>query len=256
MPHDIHYPILKKLGLNSSETVIYEILLEEGPKTASELVKPSGLSRGNVYNALNSLIDKGVVYEEPGKKTTYKAEDPEELRQLAEQNVKQARHTQNQLNAILPDLKSQFRLVTKQPTIRVFEGVEGLKEIYLETLKQDDDIYAFVGPDAPVKKLYEWLKEDYVKKRVDAEIFAHVIISGEEKAEKYQKESTDKLRQTTRIPHKKFPFEGEVDIFGNKIAFIGYKQEELVGFIIESPSLAKTLRSAVKALESDYSAAA
>ena len=35
----------------------------------------------------------------------------------------------------------------------------------------------------------------------------------------------------------------EINIYGNKVAFISYRQEELLGVLIESAEIAKTMRS-------------
>lgn len=54
----VHYPILTSLGLTENEAVLYQLLLELGPKPANELLKPSGLQRGNLYNTLTRLKER------------------------------------------------------------------------------------------------------------------------------------------------------------------------------------------------------
>lgn len=248
MQHSLHFPILKEIGLNENEALVYQILLELGPKPAQELVEPSGLSRGNLYNTLNSMKYKGVVSEEVGTKTIYTAVDPETLRTLAKTNVLEAQETLNQLESTLPSLKSAFRLITKKPLFRVFEGVEGIKKIYSEILAEDKPIYSLIGPDAPAPELYTWLRSSYLKKRVSAKIHVYAIASGGRKASTLEQEAEQELRTIINLPAEQFNFEGEVTVFGNNIAFINYKETELVGLILESTSLANTLRSAIKAL--------
>ena len=134
MQHKLHFPILKELGLNENEALVYQILLESGPKPALDIIEPSGLGRGNLYNTLNSMKLKGVVSEEIGKKTIYTATDPENLRTLAKTNVLSAQETLNQLESTLPSLKSAFLLITKKPLFRMFDGIDGIKKIYAEIL--------------------------------------------------------------------------------------------------------------------------
>lgn len=248
MSHDLHYPILKAIGLNENEALVYQLLLELGPKPAQELIEPSGLGRGNLYNTLNSMKVKGVVTEEISKKTIYKAVDPETLRTLAKTRVLEAQETLNQLEATLPSLKSAFRLITKQPTFRIFEGVNGIKKVYREILFQKEPIYSLVGPDAPAPELYAWLRGAYLRERVASGIHVYGAISGGKKAEALEQQAREELRTVVDIPENEFPFEGEVTVFGDSIAFINYKETELVGLILESPALATTLRSAIKAL--------
>lgn len=248
MPHPSHYPILSQLGLNSSEALVYELLLELGPKTAVELVSPSGLGRGNVYNTLTSLKTKGLVLEESGAKTVYKAVDPETLRTLSSQRLTAAEELSRQLEAVLPGLKSQFSLITKQPTLRVFEGVEGIKTIYKEILKDGMDIYSLIGPDTPVPAIYRWLRTVYLKKRLEKGMRAIGIFSSGKHAEELLATAGQELRSGAVISSVDYPFAGEIDVFGNKIAFIDYREGSLIGIILESEALALTLTSTVRAI--------
>jgi sugar-specific transcriptional regulator TrmB len=246
MPHEIHFPILSQLGLNESETLVYELLLELGPKSAQELLTPSGLGRGNLYNVLTSLKKKGLVFEEPGAKTVFKAVDPEVLRGLAKAKMAATQDLLNQVNAAMPTLKSHYNLITKRPTVRIFEGIEGIKEVYKETLADKQDIFALVGTDDPAPELYKWLTKTYSVARVKNNIPAFVVASGNQNVREYFETSEQFKRKTFLINKEIYPFHGEVDVFGDKIAFISYKKEELISVIIESPSLAETIRSTVK----------
>lgn len=247
MPHEIHFPILLELGLNSSEVQIYEVLLETGPKPAAELVKLTDLGRGNTYNVLNALKEKGLVIEESGKKAVFRAVDPERLRILAKARMESAQNLYSQLDSTLPSLKSHFNLITKKPAFRVFEGVDGMKEVYETMLKTGQPIYSLIGPPAQETTLLKWLRGPYLKKRVQAEIpvFA-VMSSSSERVNEMMAKSQTELRQATAIDEQKYPFTGDISVFGSSVAFMD--QEDMIAVIIESPSLAKTMRSTIKAL--------
>ncbi|MFA6131978.1 MAG: helix-turn-helix domain-containing protein [Patescibacteria group bacterium] len=246
MIHEVHYPILSQLGINDSEALVYELLLELGPKPAQDLLVPSGLGRGNLYNVMASLKKKGLIFEESGAKTVFKAADPETLRRLAQAKVAASHDLLNQLSAALPTLKSQYNLVTKRPTVRMFEGIDSLKEIYRETLEDKKTIFALVGPDDPAPEIFRWLSKTYGSARAEKGIYAYVVASGEKNIESYVKSSKEQMRSVATVDHDLYDFHGEIDVFGDKVAFISYKKEELIGTIIESSSLAATLRSAIK----------
>jgi len=166
MKNILNFPILQAIGLSENEALVYQLLLDLGPKPAQTLVEPSGLGRGNLYNTLNSLKEKGLIAEQSGTKKVYQAVDPENLRKLAKTQVISAQETLNQLEATLPTLKSAFRLITHKPVLRVFEGIDGLKDIYKEILEAGQPIYSLVGTDAPAPELFKWLRGTYVQKRV------------------------------------------------------------------------------------------
>ena len=248
MIHEVHFPILSQLGINESEALVYELLLELGPKPAQDLIVPSGLGRGNLYNVFTSLKKKGLVFEESGAKTVFKATDPEVLRGLAKAKVAASNDLLKQLSAALPTLKSQYNLITKRPTVRMFEGLEGIKEIYNEILEDGQTIYSVVGPDIPSEDLFRWLKNQYIKERIKKVIKVVGVISDGERAQELVKNSKEQLREVKVISADIYPFVGEVNIFGDKIAFLDYKKSSMIGVIIENYDLALTLRSVVSAL--------
>lgn len=249
MKRSVHFPILQDIGLNEAESLVFEVLLEQGPQKGSTIANKTGLIRGNVYNALKTLKDKGLVHEQGGSKiTTFSASDPELLRSLIEQKKASIEAIQNQFEAITPQLKSYFRLFTKQPTIRVFEGVEGLKDIYREMLKEKHDIFAIVSADEPDPTLYRWLRTVYKDKRISAGIRVKGVASSTARGGELLEYAESELREARGLDPKAYPLRGEVNVFGDSVAFIAYRTNELFGLIIESPSLAMTFRSTVLAL--------
>lgn len=242
------YPILKDLGLNENEALIYELLLQYGPQGGAELTEKSRIGRGNVYNTLTTLKTKGLVEEESGTKTLYKPMDPEQLRTLAKLQQASAEAVTEQIISVLPSLKSAYRLFTVQPTVRAFEGIEGLKEMYRETLRDNQTVYAYVSPDEPDVRIYRWLTTNYVQERIKTNLHVKVIVNGSSQAGEYIRKNQQELREARFVKSDMYPFRGEIDVFGNKVAFISYKTEELFGVIIESAAIAETLRSSVKLL--------
>jgi sugar-specific transcriptional regulator TrmB len=248
MPHEIHYPILSQLGINQSEAITYELLLELGPKTAQELVAPSGLGRGNLYNVLTSLKQKGLVIEESGRKTVFRATDPEQLRALAEAKLKSVEELMRQLSATLPTLKSHFRQITKKPTIRILEGLDGLKVAYREMLEQKEPIYSLIGIEHPHPSLLKWLDRVWVKKRISAGITSYVVYSGDERPKMHKKISPELMRESIILNYEAYPFKGEVAVFRDKTALISFGSGELIAVLIENEALSTTLRSTVRAI--------
>ena len=52
-----------QLGLAKNEARIYETLLAEGESSVGEIAKKSQVHRRNVYDSLNRLVEKGLVFE-------------------------------------------------------------------------------------------------------------------------------------------------------------------------------------------------
>ena len=72
-----HTKTLETLGLAKNEARIYETLLREGESTVGHISQKSEVYRRNVYDSLNRLMEKGLVFELiHTKENHYKAVDP------------------------------------------------------------------------------------------------------------------------------------------------------------------------------------
>ena len=95
--------------------------------------------------------------------------------------------------------------------------------------------------------MVRWLRGTYAKERVASGIRVFGIFSDSALARSVVA-APGELREARIIDGEKYPFKGEVDAFGGKIAFISYKSDERIGVLLESPSVAETVRSVVRAL--------
>ena len=66
-------------NLTRQEAVVYICLWENGTLTGYEASKLTGISRSNVYGALNGLVDKGAAVITESNTTLYSALSPEEF---------------------------------------------------------------------------------------------------------------------------------------------------------------------------------
>lgn len=53
---------LQQLGLAKNEARIYQTLLQRGEMAVGEIANKSGVHRRNVYDSLNRLVEKGLVF--------------------------------------------------------------------------------------------------------------------------------------------------------------------------------------------------
>ncbi len=67
--------LLTSYGLSSNQSKVYLYLSKIGIKTASEISKALKIPRTETYHLLNSLEQKGIVYNICGKPTRFRATD-------------------------------------------------------------------------------------------------------------------------------------------------------------------------------------
>lgn len=70
---------LTRFGFTPTESLIYEVLLTNGPGTGYALARAAGLARANAYSALEGLVSKGAARVEGGRPRHYRPEPPTSL---------------------------------------------------------------------------------------------------------------------------------------------------------------------------------
>lgn len=115
---------LIKLGLNHKQAAVYLACLQLGADTVFNIAKYSALKRPTVYLVLDDLENIGLVSKtKKENKILYKAEEPKRL-------VTDLRMKQELADSILPSLQAIYNLDSEKPSIKIGEGVQGVKSAY------------------------------------------------------------------------------------------------------------------------------
>jgi sugar-specific transcriptional regulator TrmB len=67
---------LTEFGFTPTESLVYEVLLKNGPGTGYGVARTAGLARANTYSALEGLVAKGAARVESGRPRRYSPEPP------------------------------------------------------------------------------------------------------------------------------------------------------------------------------------
>jgi sugar-specific transcriptional regulator TrmB len=67
---------LTSFGFTPTESLVYEVLLTEGPGTGYAIARTAGLARANAYSALEGLVAKGAARVEGTRPKRYRPEAP------------------------------------------------------------------------------------------------------------------------------------------------------------------------------------
>lgn len=237
--------IYRQIGLSKEESEIYQSLLENGALSASELAKTTSVKRTYIYTLVQDLVRKGLVIQEKrGRVTTFVAQSPDKLLELTESRKNALEQTRQALENVLPSLKSLYTVSGSKPIMTYFEGLEGIKKVYLDTLKEGKDIDALVETSKVEPEVYAWLTREYAPRRVKMGINVRAIVASGVKTEKYVRLNEAELRETRQVESKDYPFEHEINIYGSKLAIINHRKGyPLLGLIIDHPVVAKTFQS-------------
>lgn len=67
---------LTPFGFTPTESLVYEVLLRDGPGTGYAVARSAGLARANAYGSLEGLVLKGAARVEDGRPKRYRPEPP------------------------------------------------------------------------------------------------------------------------------------------------------------------------------------
>lgn len=245
---------LEEVGLSRIEADAYLTLLRTaGAQPASVIANRMNINRTTAYKALINLAGTGLATKTMRHGIIcFFAEDPEDsLKNLIEEKRRVLDDANSAVMDALPSLIVGEEGSPHLPKIRYYEGIEGLKQIYELVLKEGVDYYRY----GDITKIYSTLGEyvdEFIKKRNKLGITAHAIMPYHKRSEELYKKDKDELRKALYIPQDLFPIEGEVRIFGSKVAIMSLKQDSPIGVVIESDIVARMFKSIFMLTWRDY----
>jgi sugar-specific transcriptional regulator TrmB len=229
--------ILENIGLTAKESRTYLAALEIGSSPVSKIASKAKLNRVTAYDILEKLVKKGLInFFTKDKIKYFTATDPEIV-------VNEFRKRTSDLQKALPDLK-RLHGDTIHPRVRYFEGLEGIKSIYADTLTSKTEILNY-GNSQEIRSQWPTYDEDYVKKRAELGIRLRGVAIDDEFGRWVKDKDEENLREIRLISKEQFNFTNEINIYDDKVAIISFK-DELIGMIIESHEIAHTQRAIFK----------
>lgn len=131
---------LLKLGLTSNEVEIYLTLLNKGEISVNEIGSSSGLHRQVCYDALDRLLEKGVVsYIIKNNKKFFKALKPDKIIDYLDERKQEIEQKKQDINSIMPQLLGMFSTEKEETEVEVIKGKMVLRTVYndiIRTLKE------------------------------------------------------------------------------------------------------------------------
>lgn len=132
---------LREFGLSEKEVKVYVVLLGLGSSIVSDIAKKALVNRSTAYIVLESLVTRGLVsIVGQGGKKTFTALPAEQLIRHLEDSAQHYADMAHAARTLLPTLKSlrkqkkDKQVVLTKPKVQFYEGAEGIKTVYEDTL--------------------------------------------------------------------------------------------------------------------------
>lgn len=233
--------LLTNIGLNSTQAKAYLALVRHGSLTPPGLSKLTGETRTNAYTVLDKLVELGLAKKDDSKKKlVYRVGNPVALESLVKKQRDDALAREKLVKDSMPALLNYFYTYSEQPGVRFYQGLEGIKEIYNDTLRTGKDVFlvrSLHDQDVMTTDYFDKYREKRAKLGVHA-----IMLSPSHPMNAIRKKDDDRLKiERIELPKDAYTAPVEIDIYGDKVALISFG-EEAMGTIIESPQIAEAMR--------------
>lgn len=205
----------------------------------TQITRKAGLNRTTGYDVLDNLVAKGLVSisgKEP--KQEYAAESPERIISLLEREKEIKNEQLKKIRSLLPEIKSLHN-VTLRPRVRFYEGIQGLKDIYEDTLTSHEQIRAY----ANISEMHEGLAgyfPKYYERRAGKGISIRAIIPDSPVGKNRANKDKEEMRESMLVPVEKYNFLPEINIYDNKVMIASWREK--LGIVIESAEIADAMK--------------
>jgi sugar-specific transcriptional regulator TrmB len=242
--------ILSELGLAKNEGFIYIALVRGGGMGIAAIALKSGVHRRNVYDSMQRLLERGLVYEEVGdRENKYFAVDPHKLLEMLDEK-------RNKVEALMPDLVKQFSSSASSQSVVIYRGIEGVKN-YIRLMEREGKeifLYGALGGSLSPKVVHTFERLLLMLEKKKAA--ANVLYKNSVITERPQVIGHLGKTSKNRILPIEFDDVSTYTVFGDYICFQSgeYTEEnfaekgEVTLFIMKSKGIADMMRLQFKAV--------
>lgn len=239
------HSIFKKFGLVDSQITLYMSLLQNRGKfsPASAIALRNGFDRNTTRHNCDQLVKRGFLKcKRDGKTYLYTAEPPERVLDLIKVEEKKINEWKKDFKRNLGYLNAIMNPDALIPGAEFYNGFEGVVKVYEDTLTEGKEIFCYENIEHMTAEMKEYILKDYIPRRAANNIFIKVLSPDNPSHQKTRSEDKKFNRETRFISENEFKLQIEVNIYGNKCAFFSYKSNEMFAVIVESKSIAESMK--------------
>ncbi len=230
--------VLESIGLAGNEIKVYLALVDLGSVRAGEITKRAGINRTNVYDALERLMERGLVsFVISGNTKQFEAAKPDRLLNYLTEQEHTLRIKKEHLTSILPILEKRRKLGKEPLEATLYKGRGGLKSVADDVLAAKQPVLVF-GAEGSFVRLFTHYAEHWHRQRGKLNIPLKIIFN--EKVRKVKSKANFPLCEM-RFNKSLYDTPSTTWIFGDKVAFIVWSAQPIVT-LVRSKEVAHSYR--------------
>jgi sugar-specific transcriptional regulator TrmB len=224
--------ILEDMGLTPAEAKIYLILLKQGASLAGVISRNTGIHRRSVYDAIERLIQKGLVsYIKSNNRKYFEAVSPDRLLEILHKK-------ETDIKAILPELKKLQQMTEGKNETLFFRGKAALKSAFDDQLDKAEEVCIF-GATTLATDILQYYFPHFDRQRVKKKIKIKLIFNESERGNPYI--SQIPLAEVRFVP-KEIKSRSAINIYGRTTCIVAWKPEP-VAILIREEDISEGFRN-------------
>jgi len=226
--------VIEQLGYSPHEVAVYLAALELGGSTATEIAEKARLPRTTAKLIIDSLHKKGLMnaYLQRRRKV-WAAENPEKL-------LTDLRESEAALKLAMPELQALRHDTGTKPAVRVYSGVQEIKQIMNDMLETKHHISAILSWDDWIRTLGKNYIDGIIEARTRRYLRIRLLATKTKTAVALKAQDGAEMR-TTQFLSESLGVNNANFIYGNKVAIISLNTKRPVGVLIEDPDIHHTM---------------
>jgi sugar-specific transcriptional regulator TrmB len=233
---------LKDLGMSQHEATVYVALIKQGSVLASRIADETKINRSLVYTILDNLIEKGLVsYAIRENRKYFQAAEPEKFLDILKEKELKIKEQENKIKELLPKLK-QLQLPIWEQKVEIYKGKEGLKTIFEDILRAENDYLAY-GSGGVIETVLKFYFPNFIRRRAKLGMKVKLILNESTREKEFMKFPLTELKYLPNEYHSPC----DTIIYGNKVAIL-FLLGGPMGLLIESKDFVKGYKNHFKLL--------
>ena len=214
--------LLRNAGLTDMEIDVYLAIIDLGSCLAGEITRKTGIHRRTVYDAIERLIEKGLIsYIKTNNRKYFEAYPPSKLLEIL-------REKESLLEETLPELEQRFEFSKEKKETLFFRGKQALKTVFDDQILEGKEVLV-IASTIDVDKILDYYFPKFNLQRKEKNIKMKMLFSKSLKGDKIIKKIP--LVEVRYLPE--YDSNVSTNIYGNKISIIVWGENPTATLIKE-----------------------
>lgn len=236
---------LQAIDITDKQITIFLFLLKNGPKSSTQIAKKLDIPKTTVYRQLHNLITRGIITVEKSERGDVFRANSAIIKEEIQEKYNSIKSSYTKIAEIDKTLNSLVNLQTPSPTLKCYEGIDGIKQMVWNTLKTKGMLYFYSNANRRRLLGDKWFKR-YLEEFTSSNIYekGFEII----KDTKYYPNNEFNiypqfLKQTEIKFVDEIKINGEITIYNDTYSMFNFENEKYWGFEIRDQNFTTVQKS-------------